>query len=190
MVITISGVPGSGKTSVGKIVAKKLGWPFYSVGALSTEIALKRGLTLDELHAIDEHDSATDNYLDAYQTELGRNQDNFVIEGRLSWHFISESFKIFLDCDTKEAARRTLASKADRPDEKIPSDLKAIEQGIIDRVAADDRRYKKYYGLDYLNQKNYDLVLDTTHLAGVESVAEAILQALPEELRKIQPRRN
>ncbi|MFA6446961.1 MAG: cytidylate kinase family protein [Patescibacteria group bacterium] len=183
MVITISGVPGSGKTSVGKIVAQKLGWPFYSVGALSTEIALKRGLTLDELHAIDEHDSTTDNYLDAYQTELGRNQDNFVIEGRLSWHFIPKSFKIFLDCDTKEAARRTLISKVDRPDEKIPPDLATIEQGIVDRLASDDRRYKKYYDLDYLDKKNYDLVLDTTDLKGVGAVAKAIIQALPEVIQ-------
>lgn len=179
MVITISGVPGSGKTSVGKMLAKKLGLRFYSVGDLSTEVALKRGLMLDELHAIDEKDSQTDNYLDAYQTELGRNQDNFVIEGRLSWHFIPKSFKIFLDCDIKEAARRTLSSKAERPDEDISSNLTAIEQGIVDRLASDDRRYKKYYGLDYLDKKNYDLILDTTTLMGVESVAEAIMQALP-----------
>ena len=44
MIITISGWPGSGKTSVGKLLSKKLGYQFYSMGDLRGKVALEKNL--------------------------------------------------------------------------------------------------------------------------------------------------
>ena len=49
MIITISGKPGAGKTTVGKAVAARLGLEFYSMGDLRGKMASDRGLTIDEL---------------------------------------------------------------------------------------------------------------------------------------------
>ena len=41
MIITISGLPGSGKSTIGKMLAKKLGYKFYSMGDLRGKIEKK-----------------------------------------------------------------------------------------------------------------------------------------------------
>jgi cytidylate kinase len=182
MIITISGVPGSGKTSVAKIIAEKLDMPFYSVGALRGKMAMEKGMTLDELNALGETDSSTDTLADDYQKELGAKEDNFVIEGRLSWHFIPKSYKVFLDCRPAEAAQRILASKNERPDEKLTSDPEQIQTTLEARLASDIRRYQKIYGIDYMDPKHYDLVIDTTLLKSAKETAELVFASLKPRL--------
>ena len=92
--VTITGVPGSGKTSVGKLVAEKLGLKFFSVGDMRGQMAKERGITLTELNKIGEREGWTDKQVDDYQKEFGRKEDNFIFEGRLSFHFIPDSIKI------------------------------------------------------------------------------------------------
>jgi cytidylate kinase len=180
MIISISGMPGSGKTSVAKILAERLGMHFYSVGGLRGKMALERGMSIDELNALGERDASTDTSVDDYQRELGKNEDDFVIEGRLSWHFIPTSFKIFLDCDPREAARRIfeaqrVAKGKERSDEPVYGSVEEARTALDKRVASDQLRYRKYYGLDYRDPSHYDLILDTTDKKGPEETAEAVL---------------
>lgn len=186
MIISISGVPGSGKTSVAKILAERLGMNFYSMGGLRGKMATERGITIDELNALGETDPTTDTSVDDYQRELGKKEDGFVIEGRLSWHFIPHSFKIFLACDPKEAARRIFEAsrKQERPDEATYESTEAALRVIRDRVASDNLRYQKIYGLDYADPSHYDLTLDTTPMKGPAETAEKILQELQRRNKK------
>lgn len=178
MIITISGVPGSGKTSVGKIIAEKFGYPFYSVGALRGRMAMEKGMTLDEFNALGEKDSSTDTLADDYQKELAAKEKDFVMEGRLSWYFMPKSFKIFLGCDPAEAAKRISATANERPDEKLSSDLAEVQKTLEARLASDVRRYQKIYGLNYLDMGHYDLVLDTTPFKSAEETANRIFASL------------
>ena len=111
--ITITGEIGSGKTTVGKILAKRIDCDFLSVGSLRREIAKEKGLTIQELNKIGETETWTDEIADQKQIELGKRSSNFVIEGRLSWHFIPNSFKIFLDITKEEGAKRIIIEKRD-----------------------------------------------------------------------------
>ncbi len=182
MIISISGVPGSGKTSVAKILAKKLGVPFYSMGGLRGKMAIERGMTLDELNALGEKEAFTDKIVDDYQRELGEREKDFVIEGRLSWHFIPHSFKVFLDCRVDEAARRICEARKlaheGRSDEPEYATPEAAIDAITARTDSDVRRYTKYYGVSHLEQAHYDLILDTTDMKGPEETAARILDAL------------
>lgn len=170
MIITISGLPGSGKSTVAKSLAKKLGYDYFSLGDWRGRMALQRGLTIDDLNKIGETEDWTDREADKYQEELGKTKDNFIFEGRLSWHFIPNSFKIFLTVDRKEAARRILQNRAERPDEKNISTLAEAAQAIKERIESDQKRYLKYYGLDYALPKHYDLIVDTTHLTARQTI--------------------
>jgi len=185
MIITISGVPGSGKTSVAKIIAGKLGVPFYSAGAIRGQMALDRGLTLDELNELGEREAFTDHDVDEYQRKLGESGEEFVIEGRLSWHFIPKAFKIFLDCDLNEAAKRVFSARTlpgeNRDDERMYADVEDTKAALATRMDSDDRRYRKYYSLDYRDPANFDLVLDTTTLPSPEATAEKVMEALREK---------
>ena len=102
-----------------------------------------------------------------------------MIDGRLSWHFIPTSFKVFLDVDPDVGAKRIYdaSQKGERDDEKAYGSVEEVKQFIADRVASDVRRYQKYYGVDFLDRSNYDLVLDTTNLT-IDEKTKIILDRL------------
>jgi len=174
MIITISGLPGSGKSTVGKMIAKRLGYRYVSMGDFRGKMALQKGLTINELNKLGENEDWTDKLADEYQTKIGQTEDNLVVEGRLSWHFIPKSFKIFVTVNTQEAAKRTLQNKEDRPDEKPAASLAEAEKNLLKRLESDKKRYFKYYGIDYTDPQHYNLVIDST-LIPAEAVAEKIL---------------
>ncbi|MEN9557680.1 MAG: hypothetical protein RL141_49 [Candidatus Parcubacteria bacterium] len=182
MIISITGGPGTGKTSVGKLLAERLGYPFYSVGALRGKMALERGVTINELNKIGETDASTDTSVDDYQRTLGTTEDNFVIEGRLSWHFIPHSFKVMLTCDLDEAARRIYTARHespdDRQDEPLYASVEETREAITQRIESDVRRYQKYYHLDYRDPAHYDLVLETAPIQGAAAVTDVVEKAV------------
>lgn len=180
MILTLTGAPGSGKSTVANLLSEKLHIPWYSIGDLRGKMAKERGLSIDELNKLGEVEGFTDKDVDAYQTNLGKENESLIMDGRLSWHFIPGSFKIFLDVDPDEAARRIFnaSQKGLRPDEKPYASVEDVKTRVAERLASDQRRYQKYYGINYLDRSNYDLVLDTTN-GNPEMIVEQILKALP-----------
>ncbi|NLZ74684.1 AAA family ATPase [Candidatus Falkowbacteria bacterium] len=171
MIISLSGAPGSGKSTIAKMLAAKLDWPRYYIGGLRRERAQKRGLTLAEYNKLGENDPVTDQEVDEYQRELGQKEDNFIIEGRTSWYFIPHSLKIYLDVSLEEGAKRifgSLQQKNDRNEDKKLDSVEAVIESNKKRIESDNVRYYKYYGIDVYNPKNYDFYLDTTNLTPEE----------------------
>lgn len=133
------------------------------MGDLRGKMALERGMTLAEFNKLGESKFFTDKDADDYQVKLGQSGESFVIDGRLSWHFIPNAYKIFLDVDSTVAAERVMnAPREDRQDEKQYASVEEAKTVMAERVASDQRRYKKYYNLDILDKSHYDLVIDTT----------------------------
>ncbi|MFH1621289.1 MAG: (d)CMP kinase [Patescibacteria group bacterium] len=179
MIISIAGTPGSGKTTVGKLLAERLGLKFYSIGALRGKMAVDKGIDLEALNEIGESEAYTDKIVDDYQKVLGEKEDQFVIEGRLSWYFIPNSFKVYLKCDIEEAARRVFKDRGnDREDEKKYASPKEVTQSFLNRAGSDTRRYKKYYGINYPDESKFDLVIDTTNYEKPEVAVEKIIDEI------------
>ena len=179
MIIAISGTPGSGKSTVAKELARRLKLKHYSVGGYMRDMAEERKISLLELSEIAEKDMGIDEELDRWQIDLGRNEDDFVIDGRLSWHFIPKSIKIFLNADEKTRALRIMADKI-RKEHNVNSDT-AIAN-MRRREESERKRYKGYYSLDPNDEKNYYLVIDATNITA-EQVVEKIIEFLKD--RKI-----
>lgn len=175
MIITISGLPGSGKSTVGKRLAKQLGYRFYSMGDLRGKMAMERGMSIDQLNKLGESEVWTDQEADEYQKKLAQTEDNFVIDGRLSWHFIPQSFKVFLTVDVEEGARRIF--KRQRPDEPPVTSVQEMAAQIRARIASDNTRYQKWYGVQFNDPKNYDVVINTTR-GGQKQVVKEIVARL------------
>jgi len=173
MIITISGLPGSGKTTVGRIVAKKLGYRFLSMGDLRGEIAMKHGMTIDQLNEIGKKESWTDKEVDGMLAEKGRSEDNFVVDGWIAFHFIPQSFKVFLTGE--ERVRATRIFKDQRPDEERQKSVDVVIKMQKRRIANTDARYRKWYGVSFQDMGHYDLVVDTTKISA-KQVAEKILK--------------
>lgn len=179
MIITISGTPGSGKSTVGKIIAERLKLNHYSTGDLMRSIAKDKGVTLEQLGKIaDNDDGEIDRQLDDRQVSLGKSEDNFVIDGRLSFHFIPNSVKIFIDATIEERARRIYSDIVNnlRPSETAES-LKDEISKISDRELVEKKRYQQYYQLNPFDKTNYDLVIDSTDLS-INEVVEKILASI------------
>ncbi len=175
MIITISGALGSGKSTVAKILAKKLNLAHYSTGDFMRDIARKRGITPIELSKIAEKDPEIDKILDERQKKLGEEEDNFVIDARLGFYFIPRSIKIFLDVDIEEAGERIFRQK--REDEDYNKTKEMTLEMLKKRLESEKRRYKEYYDIDYYDPGHYDILIDTTSLTP-EQVAERLTKAI------------
>lgn len=183
MIITLSGMPGSGKSTVAKILARRLRMKRYYIGELRRKMAKERGMTLEELNRLGEREAWTDKVVDDYQKELGKKEDNFIIEGRTSFLFIPRSVKIFLDVDVKVGAERIfreIKKGASKRNEGDPQSLEEALRNVRERIASDRKRYKKYYDVDFLDKAHYDIVIDTTKLTP-EQVVEKIIKKIKEK---------
>ena len=172
MIITISGKPGSGKSTVAKMISNKLGLNNYSVGDVRGRMAIKKGMTIDDLNKIGEKEEFTDKKADEYQKKLGEKEDNFVIDGRLSYYFIPNSVRIFLDVNMDVGAQRIFLTK--REDEKTEDDIEELKKRLAKRVESDHKRYQKYYGVDFEAKENFDIIIDTTNISPEETTEKII----------------
>lgn len=172
MIITISGTAGSGKSTVAKLLAQKLNYKHYSTGDFMRDMAKNRGVSLEELGDEAKTNPQIDKDLDARQIKLGREEDNFVIDGRLSFHFIKNSIKIFIDADVEARAKRIMK---DLREEENAVDVEEMSEKIRKRQDVEIIRYQKYYGLNPYDKTNYDVLIDSTDITA-EQVAEKILE--------------
>ncbi len=185
MIISISGKPGSGKSTVAKKLAEKLGYKRYYMGGLRRETAKKRGMTLEEYNKLGEKDFSTDKEVDDFMKELGKSEDNFVIEGRTAFHFIPHSFKIFLDVDKKVGSERIfqhLQLDDKRNEANELNSVKDVLRANKERMRSDKKRYKKYYQLDVFDKKHYDLYLDSTNMSQEEEFKQ-VWEALEQKIK-------
>jgi predicted cytidylate kinase len=173
MIVTIAGKPGSGKSTVAKKLAVRLGLDHASAGDFMREMATERGISVLEFSALAESDPAIDRAIDERSRRLGAERDGLVIDARLAWHFVPHSIKVFLDVALEVAAARIFGDHRGSETENV--DLAATMRNIRRRAASESKRYADYYGVDYLDTSNYDLVIDTSTLS-VDEVVSAVAE--------------
>jgi len=172
MLITISGVPGSGKTTVARQLAERLGLPHVYAGDLYRQEAKARGLSLDAFNALCEQDHSIDRALDAAMAERAK-QGNVVLEGRLAGYLAADNrldaLKVWLDASDETRARRVAQREG--------SDWRAVLDENRLRHGSDSSRYKAIYGYDLADHGVYDLVLATDDRTPEDLVDELIAAA-------------
>jgi cytidylate kinase len=179
MRITISGMPGSGKTTVAKILSERLKLKHYYIGAMRREIARQRGITLNELNRLGESDPSTDKVVDDHLINLGKTEDDFIAEGRTASYFIPDSIKIFIAVDVRVGAERILKDaiekgKAQERNEKVAASVDEQAKLLQERIDSDKLRYKRYYGSTMFERKMYDLWLDSTDMTPEQVVSQVM----------------
>ena len=173
--ITITGQLGSGKSTVAKMLAEKLHWQYYSTGMAQRSIAQKRGISTTELNRLAITDPSIDHEIDAVFKNPPWGHQPCVVDSRLAWHFLPNSLKVCLQIDTKVAAKRIWAEKG-RVSEHYTSEQETLKY-LEKRYELEQAHFIKNYQLDITNKKQFDLVIDTTHLTP-EEVCQKILACL------------
>ncbi len=173
MRITISGPPGSGKTTVCKLLAERLGYRYIISGNVFREMASRLHLSLTEFGKLAEVDPKYDRMIDDSMVTMAAEDDDVVLEGRLAGHNLARldmiAFKVYLDADPKVRATRIL--------EREQGDLKTVMMEMLEREECETARYSQWYGIDINDKSVYDLIVDTSD-APPEKVVDIIVKKL------------
>ena len=110
-----------------------------------------------------------DKIVDDKTTELGKTSinKNIVVDSRLAWHFIPDSYKVFIDIDWPTAGKRLI--EANRTSEKA-KDIKSATKKLQDRWEEENARYLELYNTNNLNPDNYNLVISSKNKTPEEIV--------------------
>ncbi len=170
MLITISGLPGSGTTTVSRLVAAALHLDRVPGGEVFRQLAAESGMTLAEFGVHAQAHPDIDRELDA-RLEARAREGSCVIESRLAAWLATNAgllaVRVWIDCDDDVRAARV----AER-------DGTSVDQARTDnaaRAALEHARYVQAYGIDLDDRTPYDLVLDSTSTSAA-TLADRIVE--------------
>ena len=167
MIITITGLPGSGKTSVAKELSRHLHIKHYSMGDLFRRLAHKKHKNF--LKLMKEKEKIID-FLDKEQVIIAKNNKNAIIDSRLGAYLIKNAkYKIYLHASLKKRAQRLVSRDKENYKEAVKE--------ILSREKFEISHYKKRYNVDYRNKKLYNLIINTENLK-VNDCAKKILSKI------------
>jgi cytidylate kinase len=157
MRITVSGLPGSGTTSLSRYLAEHHGFDLISAGEVFRKLALEHNLELGEFGRLAEQNESYDKMIDARQKEIASQRDNIIVEGRLSgWMVDSADLRVWLFAPIGCRIKRII-SRDHVPDEKTATEI------TIERERCEAGRYRSYYQIDINDLSIYHLVLNSEH---------------------------
>jgi CMP/dCMP kinase len=165
-VIALGGPPGSGKSTAGRLAAKRLGREFVSAGERFRAEAARRGLTLEGLGALAETDGSVDRSLDEAMLALATPQR--LLDGRITGALCRRR-SIPVDYLWVTARPEVRIARLCARDRLEPAACRAATER---REASERKRYLAWYGID-LDQERPDLTIDSSALTA-EVVAETI----------------
>ena len=171
MIVTVAGSIASGKSTLARKLADRLGFKHVSAGEIMRSLALESGVTLLEYSKYAEEHPEVDKLIDARQKELSSEGD-CVVDGRISAYFIDADFKVYLTAPMEVRARRV--SGRDKAKDPVGD--------ILAREESECKRYKEIYGIDVSDLSVYDMILNTGKF-GVEEMVD-VVQTAVEKLRK------
>lgn len=173
--ISLSGLAGSGKTTIGKLVAKKLSNEFISMGNYSRNLAEEKyGMDINEFQIFCAKNPNIDELLDSEFANKCNGTENLVIDYRLAHLLITNCLHVFLHVSETEAVERLL--KADRIAEFEQNTPEFVRKTMNLRNSQMKERFLKTYKTDFSNPKNYDLVVDTDLYPDFNQIVEIIVE--------------
>jgi len=173
-IITISGTPGSGKSTTAREVAGKLGFTYFSSGDLMREMAEGYSMTVDEVNKLAELNTDIDQEIDNKLQDLA-DRVNLVIDSQLAFHWLPESYKVLLTADLKTASERTYRHIVKDGKRSEPaSSVEEMYHNLSQRIESEKKRYKALYDIDYTEESNFDLVIDTRDKKPEDVVAAVV----------------
>lgn len=177
-IISITGDLASGQSTVSKMLAEDLNYYLYRNGAYFRQLAIEKGMSVTEFGEYVEKHPEIDMQIEKSAMEYAKNHDNIVIDAKLGFFAVPDSFKVYLKVDIDIAAKRAFADPNRKRSENLPT-LQAQKADMIKRTKNDLERYYKLYNVRRDDMSNYDFVLDTSYLTPTQ-----VLNKIKEEYFK------
>ncbi|WP_440952508.1 (d)CMP kinase [Methanococcoides sp. FTZ1] len=154
MLLTISGLPGSGTTTVGKLLAEHYSIKMISAGDVFRGLAKERGMTLAEFGSLAESDPSIDIEIDKRQSEIANTSDGLILEGRLAGHMAGNALKVWIKAPMEVRVKRIVEREGSSFDVRMAE--------TVEREASEALRYKEIHSIDINDLSVYDIVIDST----------------------------
>ncbi len=173
-IITITGDHASGQGTLSNNLNKELGYEIYRNGQYVRSLAAQKGVSIAEFQEyIDKHPEL-DRQIENSAKNYAANHDNLIIDAKLGFYAVPNSFKVYLKVDIDVAAKRALLDEKRKETENYTSVEDAKKQ-ILYRFNEENKRWLDTYGVDRCDMNNYDIVIDTTNLSP-EQVKNIVLE--------------
>ncbi|MDR0683446.1 MAG: AAA family ATPase [Dysgonamonadaceae bacterium] len=174
MHISITGDLGSGKSTVAKELCKILNYNYLSTGLIQRQLGQERGMNTLEFNKFTEEHREIDEYIDQKLIDINNKQtESSVLDSRLAWHFVNQSFKVYLMAADEVAAYRVFKDEQ-RIGEPSAIDLTDKMNDQKERLKIENNRFEKIYGIKPSLFRDFDVVIDTSS-ASVSDVTNLIL---------------
>jgi len=174
MIITISGLHGTGKSVIAKLMAERLGILYYSTGQAFRDLAKEKNMSLEDYTNFVENHPDIDKDLDNKVVNMAK-KGNIIIDSQLSGHILKSiaDFRIHLTCPLELRVKRMSGRDQTSFEEKLKE--------TILREKSELERFKNLYNID-LSDKNlinefFNLIINTENLS-IEEVLAKILSEL------------
>ena len=171
--IVLGGNAGSGKSTVGKMLAQKLGIPFVSVGDICRVRAVVMGMDINRFQEYLKSNPDFDRAMDAYIVQHSRSLGCYVLDYRLGFHFLPWAFKVLLKVSDEKAAQR-IAGRQAQGEGFLAATVEQNTLLLNNMNVLMRQRFIELYGADFTDESRYDLVIETDNLTAGE-IAEKTL---------------
>jgi cytidylate kinase len=155
MLLTVSGPPGSGKSTTAAALAEAFELEHISGGDIFRSLAAERGLTPVEFNELAEKDDQIDRDLDRRLHEIASERDDVLLESRLAGWLAGD------DADIKVWLDAPLNIRAERIAEREDKTFETAYEETHRRERSEAKRYEEYYNIDIDDRSIYDLVYNT-----------------------------
>ena len=155
MLITVSGPPGSGKSTNAAALADRLDLDHVSGGDIFREMAAERDMTPVEFNEFAEEDPQIDRDLDRRLRTIARDREDVVLESRLAGWLAADhaDFRFWFDAPLSVRAER-IAEREAKPVDRARTETKR-------RETSERKRYEEYYNIDIGDLSIYDAAYNT-----------------------------
>jgi predicted cytidylate kinase len=170
-IISITGDLGSGKSTVARRLASLMDARLVSTGTIQRDMARDMGMDTLELNKYAETHPEIDRKIDQVTIDLATSNEKLVLDSRMAWHFVPNSFKIYLEVDPSIAAGRLIGDSA-RNSERYP-DFDSALRFLLERRKLEHERFGRLYNVDDEDITNFDLVINSS-LVSAEEIVEVI----------------
>lgn len=163
-IITIAGDLASGKSRITDLLQKSLNYEIYRNGEYVRKLAKEKDLDITSFNEYLNDHPEIDQEIERSAALYAKEHDNLIVDARLGWYAIPDSFKVYLTVDIDVAAKRAFYDEKRKETEKF-STIEEQKQDMIKRYNSENERFFKLYGVHKEDMSNYDLVVDTTNNA-------------------------
>lgn len=167
-IISITGDLASGKGTIAQILSEEFNYTIYKNGEYARKLGKEMGLDITSFNVYLKDHPEIDRKIEKSAADYAKEHDNFIIDARLGWYAVPESFKVYVTVNIDEAAKRAFNDQNRKSTEAFAT-IEEQKADMQKRYKLENERYWDLYKIRKDDMSNYDFIIDTTNITAKEA---------------------